>query len=50
MDKIFENAFVADRRKIDLVPLIVEELSVLPPALLKFVFSLGGIPCPLRKD
>lgn len=38
MNKIFENVFVADPRKRYQIPLIIEELSVFPPALLKYVF------------
>jgi hypothetical protein len=37
-NKIFENVFVADPRKVYQIPLVIEELSVLPSALLKYVF------------
>jgi hypothetical protein len=52
MDKIFENVFIADGRKTDLIPLVIEELSVLPRALLKFVFdNCGGrIYLPVAND
>ena len=39
MDTIFENAFIADPQKMYQIPLVIEELSVLPPALLKYVFA-----------
>jgi hypothetical protein len=39
MDKIFENVFIADPRKKYQIPLVAEELSVLPPALLEYVFE-----------
>ncbi len=42
MSNIFENVFIADRHTADLIPAIAEELSVFPPALLKFVFEHGG--------
>jgi hypothetical protein len=37
MEKLFENIFVADPRKVYQIPLVIEELAVLPPALLKYV-------------
>lgn len=39
MDKIFENVFIADSRKIYQIPLIIEELSFFSPELLKYVFG-----------
>ena len=51
MDKIFENAFLVDRRKTDLVPLITEELSVFPAKLLKFCFdNIGQMYVPVPND
>jgi hypothetical protein len=52
INKIFENVFIADPRKRYQIPLIIEELSVLPPALLKFVFGncYGKIYLPVKND
>jgi len=51
MNNIFENAFVSDRRKTELIPLIMEELSVLPSAILNFCFEHGGkIYLPTAND
>jgi len=51
INKIFENVFIADPRKRYQIPLIIEELSVLPPAFLKYVFWHElKIYLPVAKD
>lgn len=51
MEKLFENVFIADSRKIYQIPLVIEELSVLPPTLLKYVFWHGPkIYLPVAND
>ncbi len=49
MNSIFEGRLVVARNKDDIIPLIIEELEVIPSKLLKFVFEKGFriyVPAP----
>ncbi len=41
MNNLFENRLVVDDSRIDLIPLIIEELKAIPLRLLRFVFEKG---------
>jgi len=41
MEKLFENNLIMDNSKIDLLPLIMEELKAISSSLIRFIFERG---------